>query len=164
MRLRLLSVACCALWLLPAHAADIYRWVDDQGKTHLSDTVPERYRQGATRIDPRSYDLTTDQKAEAQNRAAREKARAALVEAQRERMQRAAPARPSLAPASAAPAATAKASQPAKPDDCDTLRRLYRESLDCFAPYVTATGGVKTEAFQKCEVRKDPSPQCGIAR
>lgn len=29
-------------------AADIYRWVDEQGRTHLSDVVPDRYRDSAT--------------------------------------------------------------------------------------------------------------------
>jgi len=116
MKLRFLLLACCLLWSLPAHAGDIYRWADEQGKVHLSDTVPEKYRKGAVRVD----------------------------------------LRPASAPAASRPAK--------KGDDCATLRRLYQESLDCFAPYVMANGATKAEAFQKCTVRADPAPLCGVAR
>lgn len=97
---------------MPLHAADLYRWVDDQGKAHLSKTVPDKYRAGAVPVKPLPY---------------------------------------------GAPA-------PREGDDCATLRRLYRESLACFAPYVLANGATKAEAFQKCTVRADPAPLCGIER
>lgn len=40
----------------PLQAADIYRWVDEQGRTHLSDVVSDRWRDSAIRIDPRRVD------------------------------------------------------------------------------------------------------------
>src|SRR5665647_1309993 len=81
--------ACCALALsilwapAPAGATDIYRWVDESGRTHMSDTVPEQYKNSATRIDPGPTELTPEQQKEEQDRAAREKARAAQAEAER---------------------------------------------------------------------------------
>ena len=59
-----------------ASATDIYRWVDENGRTHLSDVVPERYRDAATRIDSRSHELTPEQQREARERSAREAERA----------------------------------------------------------------------------------------
>ena len=41
---------------------------------------------------------------------------------------------------------------------CEEQKRLYRESERCFAPYRTANGGIKAEAFQKCKEMKEP--QC----
>jgi len=35
-----------------AGAATIYRWVDDQGKTHYSEVVPEKYIKRATPVVP----------------------------------------------------------------------------------------------------------------
>mgnify|MGYP001767041620 CR=1 FL=1 len=55
-----------------AGATDIYRWVDENGRTHLSDVVPERYRDTATRVDSRSHELTPEQRREARERAAGE--------------------------------------------------------------------------------------------
>jgi hypothetical protein len=41
---------------------------------------------------------------------------------------------------------------------CEEQKRAYRESERCFAPYRTANGGIKAEAFQKCKEVKEP--QC----
>lgn len=48
--------------------------------------------------------------------------------------------------------------------DCKTRWRVYRESLDCFAPYTQRPPYVAPpEAYEKCGVNfKDPSHQCGI--
>lgn len=110
MSARFLLVACGLLASLPLPAADLYRWVDERGKPHLSGQVPDKYRQSAVRVQPLPY---------------------------------------------GAPA-------PKEGDDCATLRRLYRESLACFAPYVLANGATRAEAFQTCTVRPDPAPVCGI--
>lgn len=41
------ALALGALALAPLYGADIYRWVDDKGRVHLSDEVPERFRKSA---------------------------------------------------------------------------------------------------------------------
>ena len=50
-------------------------------------------------------------------------------------------------------------------EDCRAWRAEYAKSQACFAPYRTATGGIKAEAFRVCgpEVL-DPSPECGVPR
>ena len=149
--------------LLPTSllAADIYRWVDRDGRTQLSDTVPDEYKKSATRIDSRQFELSDAQRREAEARAAHEKlqaaeaAEAAKVAARAKADSVAGP----LAPASGATAASGKPAGNAS--DCATLQRLYKESTECFAPYRTAKGTTKAEAFDKCPVAVDPTPQCG---
>lgn len=46
-----------------------------------------------------------------------------------------------------------------KETPCEQAQRKYRESLDCFAPFVIKGGGVRPEAFQRCQEMKEP-PQC----
>jgi len=84
----LVALAFGAFALTPLYAAELYRWVDDTGRVHLSERVPERFKQSATVI----------------------------------------------------PEGT----------DCESLRRRFQESSECFAPYFNANGSVKPEAFQFC--------------
>lgn len=152
-----IAVLISALVLFPAvYAADIYRWVDEEGRTHISDVVPPQHKKSARKIDPREFELSAEQVKEAQARAERDKARAALARQQR------ASAVAAGAPASG-PAAAGSAPRPTVPaaTDCATLRRLYRESQECFAPYRTATGTTKAEAFEKCTPVVDPELKCG---
>lgn len=146
--------------LLPTSlwAADIYRWVDRDGRTQLSDTVPDEYKKSATRIDSRQFELSDAQRREAEARAAHEKLQAAEAAKLAARTKADSVAGP-LAPASGT---TAESGQPAgNASDCATLQRLYKESTECFAPYRTAKGATKAEAFDKCPVAVDPTPQCG---
>jgi hypothetical protein len=50
-------------------------------------------------------------------------------------------------------------------EDCRNWRQEYSNSQMCFAPYRTARGGIKPEAFAVCgpEVL-DPSQECGLPR
>jgi hypothetical protein len=148
----LLGAAC----LQPAHAAtDIYRWVDEAGRTHLSDVVPDRYKRSAVRVDPEAPEPTPAQRREAQARAARESQRAAAVRPDAA----AVPAPGSLSVATPASAAPTGAQA-----DCERARRRYRESQECFAPFRLANGAVRAEAFEHCSVVPDPSVACGLPR
>jgi hypothetical protein len=142
------ALALGALALPPLHAADIYRWVDDTGRVHLSDQVPEQFRTSATRIDSRQFELTAQQRSDAAARAAQERARAA------ESADRDAKAQHVQAAEAAAAAPAAQAKTPATPtptgSDCASLRRLFNESADCFAAFVNANGSIKPDAFQIC--------------
>ena len=46
---------------------------------------------------------------------------------------------------------------------CEAAWKEYLASHECFAPYVTRSGGVRTEAYQHCKVVLDPSRACGPA-
>jgi hypothetical protein len=141
-----------------AQPAVIYRWVDDQGRTHFSDVVPERYKAVAKPVTIRA------EPAPASAASAGAPSRVAPVPR--------ASSAPASAPGSAASAparATAAPSGPVKrpatvpgPDtDCETWARLYRESVECFAPFRTVRGATKAEAFDVCNEVPEPPARCG---
>jgi Domain of unknown function (DUF4124) len=158
---RLLAGAAL-LCALSAHAAVIYRWVDENGRTHVSDVVPEKYRKSATRIDSSESTVSPERKRQAEEAAARTKALADEADRRRQAAQASAPA---SAAASAAGATTKRPAQGVTDDtDCDTWRRLYRESEECFGPYRNTRGGIKVEAFEKCNPIPSPELKCGPLR
>ena len=141
---------------LACHGAVFYRWVDENGRTHVSDVVPEKYKKSATRIESGQYEVPPERKQQAQEQAAREKAFAEEAAKRRE----SAPV-PASAPSASKPTAPKRPAQGVTAStDCETWRRLYRESIECFDPYRTARG-VKPEAFEKCTEIPDPKPKCG---
>ena len=146
-------IACAAA--LAAHAADIYVWTDENGKTHLADSVPAKYRKSAVRIDSSQFELTADQQREAAAaRAALEK-KADAVPAPAPSPSP--PVRPGAAPTSRAPAPIG----PPSAGECEALQREYRESLECFAPFVNANGSLKPGAFAACKSVVNPTLKCG---
>jgi len=166
MKLRTLFGVAAALAACAVHAGDIYRWVDENGRTQMSDRVPEQYRATARRLgDSRQYELTPQQRNEAQARAAREKAREdADARARADAEARAAAA----AGAASQPATPSKAA--AKEDvepntisaaECDAWWREYLNNSACYAPFRTARGGMKAGAFEACgDPVLNPSRQC----
>lgn len=160
---RLLApIAATALVLLPAAAAatSICRWVDENGRSQISDVVPQRYKSVASCIDSRHYELSPEQRREADQRAADERSRAARAAAS-------APMDTASAAASAAPAAPLPiVKRPVEvvmdATNCPTWWRLYDESSACFGPHRTVRGGMKPEAFDLCNEVPSPEPKCGL--
>lgn len=166
-KLRLLAVAMVvavlAFFASMAVGAVIYRWVDEQGRTHVSDSVPEKYRKSAVRIDTESTEVSPERQREAAARAAREKAQAAAMASAPGAAH--APSAAGTAPGAASgPRARRPAQRVTESTDCDTWRRLYYESQECFAPYRTALGGIKAEAYEHCNEVASPDLQCGPER
>jgi hypothetical protein len=126
-----------------AFATDVYKWVDENGKTQYGSSVPERYKGSAKKVGEGSAPSAA-QREEAAARLAREKAAAEQMAAQR--------AKPN--PVSTIPAPDAK---PIAADDCEAQKKRYRESMNCFAPYVTVNGTVKAEAYQHCVEMRQPT-------
>lgn len=170
-------IAAIALALSPGlcHAASayIYQWQDEEGRTHMGDSVPQRYRDVATRIDAREFALPESQRAEAAARRAKEKKRMAAREAQRARAEAAQPYPhhphyPHYSSFASGPGLPAPYPWVAPPvaqlgEECDRLWWAYFNSQECFAPYRTRHG-IKAEAFQHCTPVLDPSPMCGMAK
>jgi hypothetical protein len=141
-----------------AHAAQICRWVDDQGRTQMSDVVPEAYRAKATCVDSSRYEAAPQDRREAEQRAAAERARAASAAA---RTPPPAPAVALTAPAASAPPKKRPAETVTDRTDCATWWRLYDESGACFGPYRNVKGGIKPEAYERCNVIPSPEAKCG---
>ena len=154
---RSVVVVCCTLWVAVVHSADIYQWVDEQGRTQVSDTVPDEYKSTAKKFDSGSFELSPQQRSEAEAAAAKEKESAAKARSERQ----AAENRENTDAAESAQDASS-ATSPTPESDCATLQRLFAESQECFAPYRMDNGAVRPEAFEKCTELPDPSPKCGI--
>jgi hypothetical protein len=141
------------LQLPSVRAAGIYRWVDESGRTQLSDVVPEKYKSTAQRIETKQFELSATQRADAAARAERERAQA-----------QAATTRPKPDAQPPAPSATASAAAPRAGTECDRLWQEYRAAQECFAPYQRRNSGVAPEAFQKCQTVENPSQRCGPSK
>jgi hypothetical protein len=157
MKLIAATFVLCTVLAFAAHGAEIYRWTDESGKTHISDTVPAKYKDAATRIDSKAFELSPDQRRDAETRAAAQKARS---DSQIPPGPTTAPA-PLPAPASLSPTRPASAPGPAK-DSCEAQWREFRDSLDCFAPFMDVNGSLRPGAFDTCK-RSVVQPACDAA-
>jgi hypothetical protein len=151
---RFAAAALCALLPAAGSAATVYRWVDEQGRVHYAEVVPERYRATAKPVDVSAGAPSAAQQREAGERADRERARAEAIAPPSARP----PARAASAPAAPRPVARRPAQVPNEQTDCQTWQRLYLESIACFDPHRTVGGGIKPEAFEKCNVVPEPPP------
>ena len=130
---------------LAARADEVFKWVDENGKVHYGDTVPEKYRQESKKVDSSSPEVTDAQRQEAEARNAKEKARLDALEKSRD-------ARVDVAPHAAPPPPEVLKTG----DECEEQMRKYLQSQECFAPYRNANGGINPEAFQRCTEVKQP--------
>jgi hypothetical protein len=143
-------------------ATSICRWVDADGRTQMSDAVPDGFQNSARCTDSQKYELSPEQQRDAEKRAA--DARSLLRSYEQ--------GRPTPTPLSPAPPAGAeppvRTKRPAQlvtdATDCQTWWRIYDESSECFGPFKTTQGGIKPEAFDQCNEVKSPELQCGPRR
>jgi len=134
--------------------ATVYRWVDDQGKVHYAEVVPQRYQGVAKRVGAPANEPSAGQRREPLERARQEKATAAEVATERQRL----PASTPPAAAASKPAGKRPAQTPNDQTDCETWQRLYLESIECFGPFRTVRGATRPEAFEVCNVVAEPPP------
>ena len=152
----LVTIGAYFLMLHPADASSICRWVDENGLVQFSDIVPDRYTAVVTCIHTQPLEPTTEQR-EAGKRAKdrRDKTRPPAQAASS-----------TVSPQVTAPQPAVKQPAEAITDstDCKTWQRLYDESGACFAPFRTAHGGIKAQAFDKCNEVPSPEVKCGPPR
>jgi hypothetical protein len=145
-----------------ASSTSICRWVDENGRMHMSDVVPDGFRKSATCSDSQKYELSQEQSREAEQRAAGVQSRKQLDRADRSMQAASSP----LDPKWAAPLPGAKRPTEVITDatDCQSQWRIYDESVECFGPYRTARGATKPEGFDRCHVIPSPEIKCGPRR
>ena len=142
-KIALLLLLCS--FSLAARADEVFKWIDENGKVHYGDTVPEKYRQESKKVDSSSPEVTDAQRHEAEARTAQEKARLDALQKSRD------------ANADAVPyAAPSPPDAPKVVNECEEQMRKYLQSQECFAPYRNANGGINPEAFQRCTEVKQP--------
>ena len=119
-----------ALFSPTVGATTICRWVNENGRTQISEVVPDKYKKVATCTDSQKYELSPEQRRAAEQRVAEDRATA-----------RDQAAKPPTERASGAPRPAGAASQPGakRPievvtdtTDCPTWWRIYDESVKCF--------------------------------
>ncbi|MDI1246184.1 MAG: hypothetical protein PSV24_12355 [Rhodoferax sp.] len=145
-----------------AQSTSICRWVDESGRTQLSDVVPEQYKKLATCIDSRKYELSPQQQREAESRAAEQKKRALQDAAVPPGGVDASP--PVTTGAESLPNAKRPTEAITETTDCASRWRIYDESAACFGPYKTTQGAIKPEGFDHCNDIPSPEITCGPRR
>jgi len=143
---------------LSVAGAAVYRWVDDQGKVHYAEVVPQRYQGVAKQVGAAANEPSAERRRDALARSQQEKARAA--ERHRTSANIPSAANAVSAAAASAPAGKRPAQLPNDQTDCKTWQRLYMESIECFGPFRTARGATKPEAFEVCNVVAEPPSRC----
>jgi hypothetical protein len=146
-------------------AGDIYRWVDEQGRVQMSDRPPPKSSGQVIKQDSPRDEVAPEQRKAAQDRAERDRALLKSAETDRDKA-----AAQSPKPRAAASSRFADESDPSLPprasaEDCRMWRQEYRRNEACFAPFRTARGGIKPEAFSVCGPELvDPEFECGGRR
>lgn len=131
-----------ALGSASAFGADIYRWVDEKGRVHFSDTAPKHSSKPVTQIDSRQFELSPEQRRDAEARTAEAKKRAAEARAAEKEEEK--PAETKITAIQAIKKRTAS-----KPT-CETLLQRFQQSSECYAPFFNVNGSIKPEAFETC--------------
>lgn len=126
--------ALLLLATLPAQA-EIYKWVDEKGRTHFGEVVPDKYKKSATPM--AAQPLNTIQGSALRG-----------------------PSRPAPAAEEAPPRQSAEVERPlTEAERCRAEQARYSRSQSCFARYRNANGSLKSEAAENCENVPQP-PRC----
>lgn len=134
---------------LPARALDIYRWVDELGKIHIADVVPEKYKATAKLLSYRKDNISDAERQNAEAQAAKNKIPP-------EQTQTDAITQPTAVNAP-------KPVQSGQRLTCTQKWDEYYRSQECFAPYMVRFSGgslIKPEAYKFCQEVKTPTMEC----
>lgn len=164
---RTLLFTLFALANSPVMADEIYRWVDESGRTHVSDVVPPHYKNRAVLVDTAPSQISPKERQAAQVRAEQE--RRLLEQRQRDAALASESRLGATAPARAG--AMAPPLQSLSDPVCAEKWRAYRESQECFAPFMRAArtrhghtrpAHLSEDAYRYCRPVADPSSECPI--
>ena len=152
-------IGACALavaFAAVANAQTVYRWVDDSGRVHFGDVVPDAYRGKAERVDLKTSVPSAAEQADAKARAdaLKAKADAFVPPSQGDSETSAERAIPPPAQASAPFAYNAA--------NCKAWRKRYASSKACFDGIARPNDVLPPGALQTCgEDVPNPYPVCG---
>lgn len=141
----------------PGYGGDIYKWVDAQGRVHVSDRPPREYKNSAVRDDSKRHDLSGAERQHAQERTQKQHEKLSAAEAERTpRGQKAQGPndRPDID----------DRPKPSRLSDaeCAEWYQAYWESEACYEPFRGPRRSLKPGAFEACGAAVlDPSWDCG---
>ena len=136
---------------LTALAGDIYRWKDEQGRTHMGDTVPAQYKANAVKSSSKAFDLPQQQVIDAGTARAKQISDAEKIRTSQNNPQPRDGNQPS-APVNAASTDSPRVGE----TTCQEQQRAYAESTSCFENFKNSNGSTKAEGFLKCRDLKEP--------
>lgn len=136
-----------------AYGGEIYKWKDKDGKTHFGDSPFQAKIQNSEKVKLKGADVTTEQRREAEEIAAKNRVPATDKPIVRQDA------------ASAVSAVDIPASQDISPSqkknkECQEAWRQFKESQECFGKYVLDGGGINGVAFQHCTDMREPTEFC----
>jgi hypothetical protein len=137
-------------------AGTIYEWVDDNGLKHASDSVPEKYKGVARRVDPSRFQLPAGEQEEAEREAMALKAKAASAVPLSKPA--GATARPGLVRAASLSGNPPVADTP----ECAAWRRQLAASRECFFSFSNPDGS--GGGLHSCSNEPDPEPPDAACR
>lgn len=149
--MKTIAVLLLLIGIQQAAQAEVLKWVDENGRTHYGDVVPEKYR-----TPPKPVKLQDHTPSEADREAARRRSEA-------DKASLAAQSAP-VAPQASAPSGQGKSRAVS---ECEKAWQEYSASQACFQPYRMARGAARdggtgnalnAEAYKKC--KEVPEPQC----
>ena len=130
--------ALLLLLALPAQA-EIYKWVDENGRTHFGETLPEKYRKSGQSLTPQPLNTIQGEALRKGARSDNRPARDAGEEPQ-----------PAYVP------------PPTADQRCAEQHLKYRQSQECYARFRNANGSLKADAAGQCA--DVPQPTCTEGR
>ena len=152
-------VAAIVAWQSAMSGSVLYQWEDEKGQVHYADTVPDKYKRTARRIDARKFDVPPEQARAARAQADALKARAAALPAS------APPASSRELRASVATTPPSASSPALNLNDCAAWRKAFVVSRDCYAGYQTNRGPLRQGAAEACGAEvPNPEPKCGAEK
>lgn len=128
--------------------ADTYKWIDDNGRTNFGDSVPEKYKAKAEKIEIKENVVPANTP---QTLPDNEEKPDIPAENLKDKLKEEQPKVLEMAPPKDLPTSQLKSNE-----DCEAQMQKYRESQECFAPYRTVRGGIKEEGVNRCTVVKQP--------
>jgi len=123
-------------------SADVFRWVDEVGKVHYGDQVPDRYRSSQRKVQPNQAESTAADRSSASP----------------EPRQNPPSAPPQPVPAGAP--AIANQIRPSPRALCDAEWKRFLDSAACYGPFHVGRGGIRAEAVTVCGPAVI-APSCG---
>ncbi len=144
-------------FLSPVFSATLMcRWIDENGRTHITDIVPDKYTTIAICTDSHQFELTVDALRDAAQRQAAEQSKAMRARADQDASVKSRPSKAKALPRIKRPIEIVT-----DKTDCPTWWRIYDESSACFGPFYTVRG-IKAEAYDVCNEVASPEPKCGL--
>lgn len=149
------SIGCVVCLALSGTAsAQVYKWVDETGKVHYGDAPPDRDDSKKKSVKINTPAPTPADREAALKRAEQERRTLNHMTETRKRTE------DTLRRQKPATVSTATSPPPVSETPCQKEWREFREKSACFAPYRTATGGIKAEAYERCKEVTAPTSVC----